>query len=326
MKHNLRREGYCYRLRPVKLEDAEFIIKIRLEDRERTKYIHEIPNDIESEKQWIEKYFERPGDYFFVVEDKFINEKVGLIAIYDEENGSAEWGRWVIKQGSLAAVESVCLLYQIAFDQLQLRELYCRTVEDNQSVVNFHASTGLKVRKIHEKMFELRGDFYNAVEQYIDRDLFYNSVETNLNQKSFMLFKRVLKKNVGKFEFDHIGIACKNIVKEMQTFQMLGYQFEAVSFKDDNQGIIGRFGTAQGQPKIELLSNMEGSATLDPYLEKGIKMYHFAYLVNDIQKASCYLEKCNAKLMSPRKRSIYFGKDICFYMLPNMMLIELVEV
>ena len=61
---------------------------------------------------------------------------------------SAEWGRWVLLTGSLAAPESALLIYRVGFDQLGLREMYCRTEEENQPVVSFHASCGLVDRGI----------------------------------------------------------------------------------------------------------------------------------------------------------------------------------
>lgn len=312
MKRKISIDGYCYRLRPVHLSDAEFIIKIRLEDKERARYIHEIPADVQLERQWIEKYLAKDDDYFFVVEDKFLNIPVGLIAVYDIREGRAEWGRWIIQKGSMAAVESVYLLYKIAFRQLNLDELYCRTVEDNFSVVSFHTGTGLKTRTVLKDFFVLDGKAYNAVEQFIKKEDFENTIKSSLNQKCQMIFLRFLKKHAGTLEFHHLGIACHNIGREIQVFQMLGYQFENETFTDERQGIKGIFGTAPNQPKIELLENLCGSNTLTPYLDKSIKIYHYAYMVKDIEKAFNYFMNCHAKVISPLKPSAYFGKKICF--------------
>ncbi len=325
MNHKITIDGYSYRLRPVELSDAAYIIQIRLEDKERTRYIHEIPNDIELEKVWIKNYFEREGDYFFVVENKFSNQAEGLIAIYDETEGRAEWGRWVIKKGSLASVESVYLLYKVAFDKLNLKELYCRTIEDNQSVVSFHSSCGLKTRGVLNEFFTLKDTAYNAVEQYIKQEDFYAGIADSLCEKCVMIFQRFLRSYIGKLEFHHLGIACNNIEREETIFRLLGYRFEEEIFVDSEQGIRGKFGESKNQPRIELLQNIEGSTTLTPYLEKGVKIYHYAYLVSDIEKACEYLKKGKARMVSPLKHSQYFGTRICFFMLSNMMLVELVE-
>ena len=325
MKHSYTADGYCYRLRPVKLEDAQFIIKVRLEDKERTRYIHPIPDDVSLEEQWINRYFQREGDYFFVIENRLDKKPEGLIAIYDERDGKAEWGRWVISPGSMSTAESVYLLYKIAFEKIGLQELYCRTIADNKAVVAFHSSSGLETRKVLKDAVEMDGKAYDAVEQYLTKDSFYSKVAGILNQKRFMVFQRSLRLFSGGLEFHHIGIACRNIGKEEVAFQMLGYQFEETVFVDQLQGIQGKFGTARNQPCIELLQNTEESDTLTPYLNKGIKLYHYAYLANGIEGAGEYLKKIGAILISPMKQSAYFGSRICFYILPNRMMIELIE-
>lgn len=325
MKHYYKTDGLTYRLRPVTLNDAQTILDIRLEDAERNQFVHPVKNDLELEKQWLEKYFEREGDYFFAVVNKFTDETEGLIAIYDEKNGRAEWGRWTIRKNSLAATESVYLLYEIAFETIGLRELYCRTVADNISVVEFHKTEGLRLRKIHKEFFELNGKKYDAVEQFLSNEDYRSSIKSFLFEKVFALFKRNMKIYSGGMIFHHIGVASNDIEKDKSVYQMLGYSFEQSLFEDKAQGVKGVFGNAKNQPCIELLENLEGSNMLTPWLEKGVKMYHFGYLVNDFEKACFYMDKIKAKLVSAPKQSKYFGGNISFYMLKNMMMIELIE-
>ncbi len=325
MKHNYVLNGLSYRLRPVDISDAELILKIRMEDEERTRYIHPIPKDTEVEKQWIENYLKRHGDYFFVVENIFTDKPEGLIGIYDEENGIAEWGRWTIVKGSMASVESVYLIYQFAFKERKLSELYCRTIKENELIVCFHTSTGLKTRSILKDFYELNEEKFDAVEQYLTCDDFDKFISDNLYNKCYKLFVRNLRIYAGSIEFHHIGLACNKIEKDMCVFQMLGYHFEPDFFIDELQGVRGIFGTAKGQPCLELLENAEGSDVLTPYIVQGQKLYHFAYLVTDMDKISNYLEKNHAKMISPLKFSAYFKTRICFYMLTNMFIIELIE-
>ena len=55
-------------------------------------------------------------------------------------------------------------------------------------------------------------------------------------------------------------------------------------------------------------------------------MYHFGYLVKDIEKVyEVFTTKLRAKVASPMKESQYFGKRICFLVLNNMFMIELIE-
>lgn len=325
MKHTFSMEGYGYRLRPVTLNDAAFIIEARLQDLERNCFIHTISSDVSAQEEWLERYFLREGDYYFIIENRFTRQAEGLIAFYDEKDGRAEWGRWVVKKGSLAAIESVWLLYRIAFEKVGLNELYCRTIKDNTEVVSFHTSIGEKTRCIHTNIFELNGKVYDAVEQYSDRAHFVSEISPQLAKKAEMISKRNFKQLVGKFDFHHIGVATKSIEKELPSYSMLGYSLESAIFEDSQQGIRGLFLTAKNQPRLELLENLAESTTLDLYLKNNTKMYHSAYTVDHIEKAISVLTNCRAKIMSPLKESVYFGKRICFLILPNMQLIELIE-
>lgn len=325
MKHNISIDGFCYRLRPVKLNDAQFIIDVRLEDAERNKFIHAISKDVAVQENWLQAYFGRDGDYYFIIENRLTGQPEGLIGIYDVCDGKAEWGRWVVRKDSFAAVESVDLIYRVAFEKLGLAELYCRTVQDNTEVVSFHSSIGEKTRCIIENAFEINGVVYNAVEQYSDKNTFYSEIHPMLEKKSALIFKRNMRLAIGEFEFHHIGVASKDIEKDFRAFSLLGYTKASDFFEDDAQGIRGVFLEATRQPRLELLANIEGRDTVTPMLNTGNKMYHFAYLVKDIEKALETFVKAKAKIVSPLKQSTYFGKRICFVVLPNMYIIEFVE-
>ena len=325
MKHNFKLDGYCYRLRPVRRTDAAFIIDVRLEDVERNFYIHTISRDVSLQESWLDRYFEREGDFYFVVENRITGEAEGLIAFYDVENGKAEWGRWVIRKGSLAAAESVYLLYRIAFEQAGLTELCCRTLAENKAVVDFHTSIGEKTRCILKDHAELEGKSYDAVEQYADHEIFYKEIAPTLERQAQMVLRRQCRKTFGGFVFHHVGVATKSIEKELPLYTLLGYEREGDFFEDPLQGICGLFLTAKDHPRLELLENLPGSHTLDTQLKANQKLYHTAYYVGDIEKAVEVCTRNRARVISPQKESVYFGKRICFLLLPNMGMIELLE-
>lgn len=325
MKHRITIEGFGYRLRPVRVNDAQFIIDVRLEDAERNKFIHKISRDLSEQEKWINAYFEREGDYYFVVENRLTGAPEGLIAFYDEKDGKAEWGRWVIKKDSLAAIESVDLLYRAAFEVVGLKELYCHTIKDNVEVVSFHNNIGEKTRRILEKACSLNDVEYDIVEQYADPEIFYKEIHPVLESRSMMIFRRNFRIAIGDFDFHHIGVATKDFNRELSVFSFLGYTKSSEYFEDYLQGIKGIFLEAKNQPRLELLANIEGSNTVTPMLESGNKMYHFAYTVSNIEKAVEVFTNARAKIISPLKQSTYFKKRICFLMLPNLYMIELIE-
>lgn len=324
MKHNIRINGFSYRLRPITIEDAQFIIDVRLEDEKKSKFLHKISPDVEHQINWLNKYFEREGDYYFVVENLFTNEKEGLISLYNVNEDVAEWGRWVFKRGSLAALESVNLVYKVAFKKLGLREVYTKTIEDNIAVVNFHKSINAKFKNILKNEVELEGKKYNVVEQYVDKEYYFSTLEENLDIKCQKLFERNIKNVIGSFKFHHYGLACKNIDTESEEFKNYN---RSDYFEDEIQGVKGLFMISNYRlPTLELLENLNDSKTLTPYLSISPKIYHTGYLTKNIESAfDLIVKNLGAKVISDMKKSVYFKKRICFLMLKNKKMIELIE-
>jgi len=123
----------------------------------------------------------------------------------------------------------------------------------------------------------------------------------------------------------HIGVVTRGIEKELPFFELLGYRKISDMHAEPDQKVRGMFIAAPGQPVLELLENIEENGPLDVLLERGIKFYHFAYAVADIDQAlERILSSQGGKVIVPAAHSSYFRR-ICFVMLRNMMLIELVE-
>jgi methylmalonyl-CoA/ethylmalonyl-CoA epimerase len=127
------------------------------------------------------------------------------------------------------------------------------------------------------------------------------------------------------FRFHHIGVSCRDIDKEILTFALLGYELEGERFSDPLQKIEGCFLVGHG-PRVELLSPTEDSSPVMPWLQQGAKMYHQAYEVEAIESALATLSKARAVIVSRPKPSVAFGgHKIAFLMLPNHLLVELIE-
>lgn len=170
MRHELIIEGVAFRLRPVSDADASLMLGLRTNS-DLIRYLHPIRPSLEDQLAWLNCYYERSNDYYFVVERKRDSSPEGLISLYeiDDESQSGEWGRWILSPRSLAAVESAWLIYRCAFETLGLQEIYCRTVAENISVVSFHDSCGITERKILPGQFKLNGKLVDAVEHRIER-------------------------------------------------------------------------------------------------------------------------------------------------------------
>lgn len=169
MRHSLSIEGFRYRLRPIARSDAAFVVGLR-RDPELGRYLHRTSDRVADQEAWLEAYFERPGDHYFVVEEIRSGEAVGTVGLYDSDGRRAEWGRWLIRKDAPAAVESALLVYRAAFEGLGLEEVYCRTVAENAKVVSFHDSSGAARVGTLAAHFRLDGVDHDAVEHRVDRN------------------------------------------------------------------------------------------------------------------------------------------------------------
>lgn len=325
MRHNIKAFGYNYKLRPVELSDAQFIIDTRLEDEKKSKYIHKIKNDITLQENWLKEYFSRENDYYFVIENLFTGEKEGLISIYNIDGTKAEWGRWVLKNGSLASYEGVMLMYNIGFCKLGLEEIYTNTIKDNKPVVAFHEQLGANFRKIIPEAFEIENQKYDAVEQYVTKSMYDKDIKNKLEEKSKKLFERNLRLNIGNLKFHHYGVAAQNIESSFENYKT---EYEKGGrFEDELQGVKGLFINSESKPTLELLENLPNAHTLDYFINNNTEIYHAGYLVENYQKGYDFLiNKLGAKIVSDTKESKYFKGKICFLMLKNKKIIELIEI
>ena len=139
MRHDLSLEGRAFRLRPVELSDAAFIVALRNDPR-AAGVLHPILSDVADQVAWLQGYFLRRRDWYWIVERRRDDMPEGTLGLYDldETTGRAEWGRWMLRAGSLAAPESALLLYRVAFEEMGLSEVHCRTVATNAAVISFH--------------------------------------------------------------------------------------------------------------------------------------------------------------------------------------------
>lgn len=171
MRHNIWLEGYAYRLRPINDDDAEFVIDLRSNPK-LNRYLHASSNKLEDQLAWFTQYYNRSDDYYFLLERQDNGVREGMIAIYeiDAINKIGEWGRWVLKPSSLAAVESVWLIYWVAFEIIKLKSVYCRTVAENTKVVSFHDSCGIVECQLLPNYFDINGRRMDAIEHRVNSD------------------------------------------------------------------------------------------------------------------------------------------------------------
>ena len=142
MHHSITLENFGVRLRPVRLDDASFIVWLRNLDHARGR-VGDSAQDVASQEKWLQTYFERDGDYYFIVETSG-STPLGTYGLYKSNGGQWESGRWIIRPGVPAAIPSIVLGFHVAFDCLGISTLKAYTVSTNHRVLTLNGKLGFK--------------------------------------------------------------------------------------------------------------------------------------------------------------------------------------
>lgn len=140
MRHDVVLERFNCRLRPVCLEDAEFIIRVRTQERAAGKIGH-TTTSISDQVAWISRYLERENDYYWIIECVKTGMPIGVIGLYDftQDGLEAMPGRWVMMpQKEVSAMAPIFLMYGFAFESLGVRRLAISVMPDNRQILRFH--------------------------------------------------------------------------------------------------------------------------------------------------------------------------------------------
>lgn len=159
-------EGKSINLRVAQIEDAEFILNLRLLQH-KSQYLSPVENDLVKQKAWLEDYKQKEEqalEYYFVIENKQ-HENLGLVRVYDLQPDSFCWGSWLIKDGApqTTAIESSLLVYEFGFSELGYRKAHFDVRKGNDRVIAFHRRFGAQVT--HED--ELNIYFNYKFEDYL---------------------------------------------------------------------------------------------------------------------------------------------------------------
>lgn len=142
MRHDIQVEAFEVRLRPVRMEDAAFIVWLRKLQHAKGK-IGDSAADVASQESWLRTYFDRDGDYYFLAET-LGGIPAGTIGIYNLEGSGAEVGRYVIRPDIPAGVPVAVIARDIAFGKLGLKELRSTSVSTNIAVHSLDKKFGSK--------------------------------------------------------------------------------------------------------------------------------------------------------------------------------------
>jgi RimJ/RimL family protein N-acetyltransferase len=142
MQHTLKIEGFGVRLRPVRMEDAAFILWLRNLEHVKGK-VGDSATSLAGQEAWLKEYFKREGDYYFIVETPG-GIPLGTHGIYDVRGTSAEKGRHIIRPETVAGVPAGLLATDLGFGQLGMSEMRATCVSTNGAVRSLHRRSGFK--------------------------------------------------------------------------------------------------------------------------------------------------------------------------------------
>jgi len=156
--------GQFVDLRPINASDAEITLSWRLSGRSR--HLNAVSGDLESQLNWIANRPESDFDFIIILKNGL---RVGMVSLteIDMVNKNAVPGRFLIGdeaavKGKPVAVEAMSLVYQLAFDQLNLVRLHGIIAEKNLKMIKWQVYLGMKVEGVLRSHLFQNGSFENA--------------------------------------------------------------------------------------------------------------------------------------------------------------------
>lgn len=153
-------------LRNVRVDDAEFILSLRL-DPKKSRHLSVTSTELEDQLAWLRDYELADDHAYFIVCDRE-GRRLGCLRVYDAIGDSYCWGSWLMVDGlgPLVSIEAVLLVYAYA-NALGFRRARISVMKDNTYVWRFHEKI-FGARKVSENDEKF---FYEVDEQQIDASL-----------------------------------------------------------------------------------------------------------------------------------------------------------
>lgn len=145
--------GIKINLRLVEIEDAEFIVNLRLKKGE---FLSATNPNLTEQENWIKSYKKREGlkeEYYFIIENKN-GLRAGTIRLYDIDfkTKTFTFGSFIVDRESesihkLSALEAINLLFEFAFEKLSLNNCFFDCRKNNRKANDFYIRFGAKIIK-----------------------------------------------------------------------------------------------------------------------------------------------------------------------------------
>lgn len=134
--------GKYVTLREVRVEDADFILQLRC-DEKKSQFLHKTEYDLPKQEAYIKRYFELSDEWYFIAEDK-TGKPIGTYRIYDVQGDSFCIGSWLMIDGVTAeqSFETDYLVRMYGFNVLAFNKIHFDVRKGNKKVWRYHMSLG----------------------------------------------------------------------------------------------------------------------------------------------------------------------------------------
>lgn len=141
---NFELDRYGLHVRLVREEDAEFILRLRT-DEKLARYLHATDDNVEKQVEWIKQYKIREAageDYYFIYDKD--GQNIGVNRIYDinydQEQVTA--GSWICKAEGMISIYTIMILRDIMFDIMGAKCDCFDVRKGNKKVQRLHEMCG----------------------------------------------------------------------------------------------------------------------------------------------------------------------------------------
>jgi RimJ/RimL family protein N-acetyltransferase len=141
---------YSIGLREVKISDADYVLKLRLND-SHSKYISKVSDEVSAQENYISHYLENNihnrESFYFIFTNMATGERCGTVRIYNFNDDVFEWGSWILDKNKsrYAAMDTAILIYEFAFNTLGFNKSKFEVNKNNDKVVSYHKKSGAKI-------------------------------------------------------------------------------------------------------------------------------------------------------------------------------------
>ena len=126
-------------LRPVTIDDAEFIVKLRNQGHVKG-FIHDTSLDVEKQRKWLREYFNRENEYYWII-TTLDGTPYGTSSLYNynQEKNQIEGGRWIRLPGyDCNMISGYIQMRDFVFDILNIDRVVNDVVSTNKRVIKYH--------------------------------------------------------------------------------------------------------------------------------------------------------------------------------------------